>query len=341
MRNPQIDVLRFLGLSLIILAHVYPPGVIFQLRNFDVPLMVLISGASFMLSSSTSNYRSYVWKRIKRLAFPAWTFLTIYFSCLILFKLDWDKTDFPTMISSYGFFSGIGFLWIIRIFLTMAILAPFLSKLNTSVISTKHFLIYIGLAFGVYELICQAGSIAHGAPSQIFKVLLLPTIGYSLIFLLGLRIQKMSKPQIGGAITISLFWFFAYAGVLYLQDSLTDTQTAKYPPNTYYLSYAVALSFICWLIVSNLPKLVFPDIVFFISRNTLWIYFWHIVYIKSCGLDKYDFHLGSYDFILRYLLLYFLSVLSYFIQYSLFQRIIFPKIRNESVKKNLSVLFIG
>ncbi|SFK21637.1 hypothetical protein SAMN04488079_106193 [Methylophaga sulfidovorans] len=47
MRDHRIDLLRFIGLSMIIFAHVGPPSILFQLRNFDVPLMVLISGMSY------------------------------------------------------------------------------------------------------------------------------------------------------------------------------------------------------------------------------------------------------------------------------------------------------
>ena len=64
MRDKRIDLLRFIGLSMIILAHVTPPDVIMQIRNFDVPLMVIISGISFAISFKNSEkFTIYVWKR--------------------------------------------------------------------------------------------------------------------------------------------------------------------------------------------------------------------------------------------------------------------------------------
>ncbi len=54
MRDTRIDFLRFVGLIMIIFAHVNPPAVLFQLRNFDVPLMVLISGVSFVSVTTTT-----------------------------------------------------------------------------------------------------------------------------------------------------------------------------------------------------------------------------------------------------------------------------------------------
>lgn len=41
---PYIDFLKMLGLLCIMLAHVNPPQIIMQLRNFDVPFMVILSG---------------------------------------------------------------------------------------------------------------------------------------------------------------------------------------------------------------------------------------------------------------------------------------------------------
>lgn len=41
-RDLYIDFLRFIGISLIILAHVEAPSGITQFRSFDVPLMVFV-----------------------------------------------------------------------------------------------------------------------------------------------------------------------------------------------------------------------------------------------------------------------------------------------------------
>jgi fucose 4-O-acetylase-like acetyltransferase len=47
-RDLRIDILRVAGLLLIILAHVSPPFLLFQFRTFDVPLMVFVSGLSYL-----------------------------------------------------------------------------------------------------------------------------------------------------------------------------------------------------------------------------------------------------------------------------------------------------
>ena len=47
MRDYSIDILRFIELSGIILVHIEPAAFWCQLRSFDVPQMVLLSGVSY------------------------------------------------------------------------------------------------------------------------------------------------------------------------------------------------------------------------------------------------------------------------------------------------------
>ena len=43
-RDVTVDILKTVGIISIILAHVNPPNAITQLRNFDVILLVILSG---------------------------------------------------------------------------------------------------------------------------------------------------------------------------------------------------------------------------------------------------------------------------------------------------------
>lgn len=76
----QIDLLKAIGLLLIILAHAKPGFFIMQLRIFDVALMVLVSGylaqASYTRSKSLAEYYK---KRVIRLYMPTFCFLTFFF----------------------------------------------------------------------------------------------------------------------------------------------------------------------------------------------------------------------------------------------------------------------
>ncbi|MGX7099286.1 acyltransferase family protein [Globicatella sanguinis] len=88
-RDVSIDVLRSIGLLCIILAHVSAPKFVLQIRNFDVPLMAFIMGISFYLTNKNKHFNliEYSKKRFKRLLFPTWKFLTIFFTFFYFFSL--------------------------------------------------------------------------------------------------------------------------------------------------------------------------------------------------------------------------------------------------------------
>ena len=80
-RKNSIDILRCIALLGIIIIHCGPTSLIVQqLRGFDVPLMVFLSGVSYKISSNRnkSTYKQYLWRRFKRLIVPTWLFITFY-----------------------------------------------------------------------------------------------------------------------------------------------------------------------------------------------------------------------------------------------------------------------
>ena len=80
-RNINLDLLRTIGLLGIILAHVSPPDRVLQIRTFDVPLMVIVSGIAFEISYNCNTSTAiYYRQRIIRLLAPTWTFLVIFFT---------------------------------------------------------------------------------------------------------------------------------------------------------------------------------------------------------------------------------------------------------------------
>lgn len=50
MRDLKIDILRTIGILLVILAHVKLPELVRSIRSFDVVMLVFISGMSFAYS---------------------------------------------------------------------------------------------------------------------------------------------------------------------------------------------------------------------------------------------------------------------------------------------------
>lgn len=77
-RKDYVDLLKTIGILGIIAAHVGSPQWIMMIRNFDVPLLVVMSGI-LSKGKSKSGWASYVFKRVKRLLIPTYVFLTFYF----------------------------------------------------------------------------------------------------------------------------------------------------------------------------------------------------------------------------------------------------------------------
>ena len=82
----------------------------------------------------------YYWKRFVRLVIPTWIFLTIYFciSCLL--------NHFYTLkviLGSYLLLDGIGYVWVIRVYLICALLTPLIYWLNEKSSKMAIYYIYI------------------------------------------------------------------------------------------------------------------------------------------------------------------------------------------------------
>ena len=126
-RDLSIDLLRFLGLTMIVLVHVNPPFWLTQFRSFDVPMMVFVSGLT-VARKEVSSYVGYIVKRTKRLVIPVWTFLAFYllgFYYLQFWILPDQYLTGRMILRSFLLLDqSIGYVWIIRVFLLIMLLPP-------------------------------------------------------------------------------------------------------------------------------------------------------------------------------------------------------------------------
>lgn len=351
MRDIKIDLLRFLGLSLIILAHVNPPVWLFQLRNFDVPLMVLVSGLAFVRSKKIESYQNYLWKRIKRLVFPTWLFLTFYFVFMSAI-IQVNNLNFQIIIDSYTLIEGIGYVWIIRVFLLVALTAPLILSFNQKIKNNLVYFASLGIIYLGYELLLWFTlPYKNTWWGYLFTIIVYYSIVYSLIFAIGIRIPQLSKFHnlILCLIFMSIFSVLAFS---YYKNTGTfvQTQTSKYPPSIYYLSYALGMSILCWLLVDKVAVIIgklkkLQAFILFIAQNSFWVYLWHVQFLKL-----FEYYYASFQgltkslyvyFPIRYSLIYFASIGITFIQIYIINKIIIPGISKDSVKKNIKILLTG
>jgi len=312
-RNRKYDLLRFIGISCILLAHMNPPAILFQLRNFDVPLMVLLSGISFSQFSSEhySSYSKYLRSRFTRLILPTWIFLIFYNFCILISGNDYlSLRDILLQITLIG---GVDIgIWIIRIFFTMAIIAPFLNHINSTIENKKTFYYFTFAIYITYEM-CRLIAFykLHGIIAELVNILIFFTVPYGLIFLYGLRITSFDKE----ALRKHLIFFSIILTICLIIGTVVcghiiPTQPFKYPPTLYYLSFSLAVSLsVYYTVIFHELRIEQSSIVQFIGKSTLWIYLWHWFYLKL-----YRFSGTENNFLIKFITIYSLSILTVYVQ---------------------------
>lgn len=282
-RNFDIDCLRVIGLICIILAHIpRVPAPLMALRRFDVPFMVVISGYLFSKSKSKNEDISiitYLYSRIKRLVYPTWIFLTIFFlgNSIVSKMLGIDFVEISTVLRSYLLIDGIGYVWIIRIYLIVGVLGPLLVK------KMKINIYYILFYYILFEMILVSFDLFK-IKNSILEVLILTPLPYVLFFVYGFifssfeKIKKFNFYNFIFGIFIISFGYFLYR----VKREWFFKFYLKYPPRLLYIFYGILISNLLIFnrnIFFRIHNIYFRQVVSFIGKSTLWIYLWHIVII--------------------------------------------------------------
>lgn len=350
MRDPRIDFLRFLGLALIIFAHVDPPNWLFQLRNFDVPLMVIVAGLSFAKAASFESYVGYLWKRVRRLLIPLWLFLSLYFGGLHWLWPTHAWLSLENVVGSYGLLGivGVPYVWIIRVFLLVAAIAPGIAWVNARIQRNRTYLLLLAGLYGCYELLV-AVSLDASEASAIGKLLALVVyygIAFSIIFALGVRLPRLTQGQLQVLFVTSLGLFLTLGlagktlGVVNQFQLLPNLQAFKYPPTAYYLSYAVAVTAMLWLsmdfILDRLKRLTpLENFILFCSRNSMWLYLWHIPWVEAFRALDYG-NVG-----VKYVVAFGCASLVTWVQSKLIRLALMPKLKSELLRRNVKLILTG
>ena len=272
-RKQYIDILKVIGLLGIVLAHVTPPAVVFQLRNFDVVLMILVSAYLGLKSRKSEELMPYLIKRFKRLVLPTWIFVSFFLLlklCLGNFDLGFKGVLATFALSNYG----IGYVWIIRIYFVVAILIPLYKALKLY-LNEVHVLLISLLLFVGYEFLCHAGVFNN----KLLDYLIAYFIPCFLLLVLAKIIFESEKWN-NITIMVSFLIFVAYAVYLYRENGyFIQTQEYKYPFQLYYLSYGILVSGILIKLTKRvtLAGFLYDKVILFISSHSLWIYLWHII----------------------------------------------------------------
>ncbi|MBB3108539.1 peptidoglycan/LPS O-acetylase OafA/YrhL [Paenibacillus phyllosphaerae] len=343
-RDVRVDILRFIAIVGIILAHSEPFGALFQLRNFDVVLMVLLLGTSFYLSNHNKKavqFGDYLVKRFNRLVVPTWQFLFMFFVLFWLISLIngdsyyfkiWNIVDSFALMNDDGS-SSIGYVWIMKVFFVIAVISPFLLKLSQVIKNNFVYLLLLSAVYAIYAgLVYINDFIFNGLVHNMIENFLIYGIGYGLIAAFGIRLKLFSKKEIKVLTAI----FFVLFVTLYFVHNHAPTQQFKYPPMLYYMAYGLLVSLLLYQIlqVKWIYRILNNKFVLFVSKTSLWLYFWHIIPIYFVKLFGNLIPIIDMNFITRFTFYFVAALLLTYIQ---------ELVNNKrmAIRKNKNLLKVG
>lgn len=297
-----IDYLKVMGLMLVILAHVNCPPFIMQIRSFDVPLLVFLSGYLAYISYNI-NKKGYYAKRIFRLAMPSWIFLVVFFCIQAMVYTVPSLEDILKAVTFQRDSNMVGMLWVIWVYLVCSFVIPIIFRMGYN----KYSILMILLLFVIYEIFCSYTNVEE---NRLIYLTVLTIIPWGTITYIGFYYDEMSKRDKKILFYVSIMMFILLMSYfIFKHGTFIMTNDYKYPARLYYLCFSIPI-ILCLMEVGRKIKLKENKFILFISSSSLWIYLWHILAlyaVKSFIID--DRFWG-----LQYLLIVIISVFTTFVQ---------------------------
>lgn len=239
-RKSYIDIMRGIGILLIIMAHVNPPHFLYNIRSFDVCMMVFVSGLAYS-GRSIKFDKSFFIKRTLRLILPLWIFLSFLFLINLPFQFIPDLST-KKIVETYLLGEGIGYVWIFRVFLLIAISMPILIRINQKMKNDFLFLLMILAILMSQNFLVNC---AYIVVNTLLRSVVLYALGYSALFLIGYRLPQMKRSSI-------IIYFLIFL-LLLIGTSLSihtmDFNNFKYPPSSIYILYGIVCSIMLYILM--------------------------------------------------------------------------------------------
>lgn len=215
------------------------------------------------------------------------------------------------MVESYLLLDGIGYVWIIRVFLLLMFVTPLLSKISTLIKKDWIFFLILILILTFNKLLESLSPFLNNflCVKFILDEYVVYLLGYSTVFLLGLRLKYSDRI----ARRKSLLCYFIIFSLLFLSHLFSNTSLEinnyKYPPQPYYIVYGLFVCSLLWILQKWIST-ISCKLCKFIGQNTIWIYLWHIPIVTLCNalMDNW---------IIKYVVCFTLSFIIFRIQFYL------------------------
>lgn len=312
-RDNTIDIIRFCALFFIIMAHVKAPQVIINVRSFEVPLIIFVSGLA-MSGKTIASYTYFVKSRTLRLLLPVYMFIipfmvALYLAGVIGIFPPYLTKDMAT--STLLLQEGIGYVWIFKVFLFITFLTPCMQYFTLKVNRDIYFLCIIISIVALQEILTSCTP-KDNTVYTIYQYYIVYIITYAPLFMLGIRLRNTScHDYIGKKWLIVACIILTVTGIHYYiqnQFSIPLSPNYKYPPQAYYILYGMAISIILWEIRFLIKIDRWPQVFAFVGQNTMWIYLWHIPFVIAAN------HFSD-NWILKFFIITLASTTVYTIQY--------------------------
>lgn len=302
-RDHKLDIMRAIGILLVILAHMGIPELVLNLRTFDVVMLVMISGMSYAYRPS-KEYRLYMWKRIKKLVIPTYLIITLVgaLSFVVCYILDRSQIySVQDILKSYMFLDGMPYIWITKVYIMIALISPMLYKCVKEIRFNRVVILLLISLYIVYEISIYA---FYGKGIIIYDEYLSYIIPYSLIIIVGMRI--VSNERFLKDISITCLIMFILIQTIGVHKGIGfSPNDFKYPATYYFLIYGLLVSLTIYMYVPN--KQIY--ILSWISKNSFSIYLVHIIVLMGVNTVFGAISMELYNnWFLKYLLVMIASI---------------------------------
>ena len=254
------------------------------------------------------DYLGYLKKRFIKLLIP--TYLTIIIILVFLFLGSRISGSFSIttqyVLNSLLLIDGnsIGFVWIVKVYLFIALLAPLLIW-SVKAISNS-------IAFCALSIACISitSVIINNTPYNIFThEYLFYAIQYSLVASIGYSFALSSKRKK----IYCLFVFCCFYSVYQVMQHSFAPSLFKFPPKAYYLTYGLSVSAGLYLIFDSFIKKPgkISSFVFWMSKNSFTIYIFHIYFMWFVFLlERVIPSFNSVGWFFKYIFVVLFSIIS-------------------------------
>lgn len=282
-----VDVIRAISFLLIITSHVMgSDNIVYQLIfGFNVPCMVLLSGYVASTDRSASAIEYYK-KRFLRIVIPSWIYFALYFMLVELLSIgQLYPYSVKQIVMTFVFMDGIGYTWILAVFLMIAVIVPVIRFLSQKYKTAIVIVMILYLIIGIFLFITYKG----------FKLekLLLYCLSYSFLTIVGYHFEDLIKNGKAIILFSSVNVFLIFYVLITGKFAVYDIRVNKYPPSIYYVMYGILVFAILYIICKMLrledKNNIFIKSIIYISKNGFDIYLWHIfaLYLTEKMINKH------------------------------------------------------